>query len=683
MKKICLVIFLLGFLKAEGQAPKWEWSKSFGGDVFDKVIADDSGNVYIVGGFDDSAKFGDSSSTIKLTPRGYYDIFLAKYDSMGNFKWVTTAGGIDNEEPSGIGIDSAGAIYIAGHFNIALGLKGEKVYFGNGKYMDSLVANKGPNIFVAKYARDGRLIWAKSAGGAGGAYCADIRIDKEGNGYLTGGFIDTCTFGGIILSPDSSYQIFTAKINSKGTWEWAKGSKGRSFYTGKSPSGIAIDTMGNTFISGWYGDTIIFDKDTLISSGGHNDYIVKMDKTGSVLWAHSEGGNGNRYIDNILIFSDPSGNLLVTGDFINGYPLDSIDWGKKKFPLPYGRGIVTIKMDNNGKLLWLKTRITDCSDCVARNVYLDHSGNSYALGNFNDSISFDKTKYLSAGRTDLFLVKYDSLGSISWVKTAGGPDDDFAFGFDKFQNKVIYVSGIFGRNGPTSSTASFDSIKLTTKGGNNFIAKLIECNPSGSSLFIASCNNYLFAGDTLTQSGTYYDTLTNINGCDSVITLNLTIYSINDSIALTGKTLTAQDSNATYQWYNCKTNSILSGDTNQSFTAKTSGDYAVILSKNGCVDTSACVSVVVTGVGELKITNYELRIYPNPADNTLNIAFNRQLKGKCTYEITDMLGRICHKGEGKFQPNISVPVSSLPDGVYSIQIHNNSFGRIGRFVVRH
>ena len=65
------------------------WINTFGGDGADygnDVVSDASGNVYVAGAFS-----GDITiSGTPLTGVGYYDMFLAKFNSSGVLQWVRT-----------------------------------------------------------------------------------------------------------------------------------------------------------------------------------------------------------------------------------------------------------------------------------------------------------------------------------------------------------------------------------------------------------------------------------------------------------------------------------------------------------------------------------------------------------------------------------------------------------------
>ena len=92
------------------------------------------------------------------------------------------------------------------------------------------------------------------------------------------------------------------------------------------------------------------------------------------------------------------------------------------------------------------------------------------------------------------------------------------------------------------------------------------------------------------------------NGCDSVVTLDLTITPGPDvSMTINGATLTVTDSTGTYQWIDCDNNNVaIGGATSQTFIPPSTGNYAVIVtSSGGCVDTSLCYLADYTSIDEL------------------------------------------------------------------------------------
>lgn len=129
------------------------------------------------------------------------------------------------------------------------------------------------------------------------------------------------------------------------------------------------------------------------------------------------------------------------------------------------------------------------------------------------------------------------------------------------------------------------------------------CAATSGTDVITACESYTWIdGVTYTSSNnTATDTLINAAGCDSIVTLDLTINPMpSNNVIQNGATLTADQFGPMYQWVNCDSAfAVIPGATNQSFTPMNTGNYALIVNLNGCVDTSACYLVDYTGMEEV------------------------------------------------------------------------------------
>ncbi len=161
--------------------------------------------------------------------------------------------------------------------------------------------------------------------------------------------------------------------------------------------------------------------------------------------------------------------------------------------------------------------------------------------------------------------------------------------------------------------------------------------PTTSTLNKTACDSYSLNNQTYTQSGNYIQTLQNANGCDSTITLNLTIININPAITNNSNILTAQQSNASYQWIDCDLDALIPGATNQSFTPTHVGEYAVRLAIGNCTETSNCVLVNNVSLDEIQLEN-NFEIFPNPFTSEAKIVFNIP-QTNTKIQLLDMLGK--------------------------------------------
>ena len=170
---------------------------------------------------------------------------------------------------------------------------------------------------------------------------------------------------------------------------------------------------------------------------------------------------------------------------------------------------------------------------------------------------------------------------------------------------------------------------------------------------------------------------TNSFGCDSVIQLNLTITPYpNTSIIENIPSLTADQFASGYQWLNCNNDySIIIGETNQTFTPTETGNYAVAISLNGCIDTSECIPVNLSEINDFK--NTFVSVYPNPVSEILEIKGLKKLTELENIEIISSKGNVLKKLEEKKE---IINIKNLPPGLYFLKINLKTEARTIKFI---
>ncbi len=207
---------------------------------------------------------------------------------------------------------------------------------------------------------------------------------------------------------------------------------------------------------------------------------------------------------------------------------------------------------------------------------------------------------------------------------------------------------------------------LTTSQGCHFIKTLdlTVLNPSAGEDAVSSClpitwidgNTYSSSNNTATY------VLTNVAGCDSVVTLNLTINEVNTDVDLNGSVLTALASGAQYQWMECAGDLVeIPGATQSTYTAAANGDYAVRVTEGQCTATSDCKTVAVVNANELESNAFSL--YPNPSNGQFQITSEGELQ---SIELMDMSGRLLTVPTDLNTG--SIDASALAPGKYLVRI---------------
>lgn len=269
-------------------------------------------DVYLFGSFSGTADFDPGNETSNLTATGYFDVFLQKLDTDGNFQWVKSMEGDGYGVGNSIDIDDAGNIYSTGYF---LGTTD----FDPGEEEFNLTSAYTNDVFVQKLNPDGSFIWAKQIAGNYADISDAIAVDGLGNAYITGYFEGTTDFD---PGPDTldfivvgERNIFILKLDTDGNYVWAKQMKGVLQSLGYS---IAVDVLGSVYITGYMNGTVDFDPgvDTFyVTSAGNTDaYILKLDTDGNFAWAEKMGSNS---LDvGYAIYVDAQMNIYTTGYFI-------------------------------------------------------------------------------------------------------------------------------------------------------------------------------------------------------------------------------------------------------------------------------------------------------------------------------------------------------------------------------
>jgi Lamin Tail Domain/Secretion system C-terminal sorting domain len=212
-------------------------------------------------------------------------------------------------------------------------------------------------------------------------------------------------------------------------------------------------------------------------------------------------------------------------------------------------------------------------------------------------------------------------------------------------------------------------IDMTDSLGFHNMIPCIPCSETYANVYDTACYTYTSpSGNYIwTNSGIYKDTILNHMLCDSIMDIFLVIDSIDTSLTISSPMITSNEIGATsFQWLDCgNAYSVIPGQTNQSFTALQGGSYAVEITKNNCVDTSACIVFVFTKQSEM--SSESIIVYPNPSNGIINVDFNGihnssinvfNIQGILVYEKQKIKESVC-------QINLNIA-----SGVYIMEIRN-------------
>jgi len=192
------------------------------------------------------------------------------------------------------------------------------------------------------------------------------------------------------------------------------------------------------------------------------------------------------------------------------------------------------------------------------------------------------------------------------------------------------------------------------------------CIPFFDTMSIDVCNSYAFNGQLLIYDGLYVDTFMNQYGCDSILTLNLTIKPVNTSMMQSGNTLTSLCQSGSWQWLKCNPWQLVAGQIGKDFSPTMDGEYAVVVTENGCTDTSACYTVSGLGLSH-EYADALLSIYPNPVSGNLHI---ESLQGfrQASIRLLSVSGELVRECPDVNGSNFSLDLSQFANGLYYLEI---------------
>ncbi|MFO0757824.1 MAG: nucleotide-binding protein [Byssovorax sp.] len=422
------------------------WSASFGdGETQESlgVAVDDTGNILLTGSFDGAFELGQNH----LSSKGG-DVFLVKLDPGGTAIFSKRFGDNTAQVPAGVAADTHDNVILAGSFTGVMDL-------GSGP----LASTVGKDVFLAKYDPTGGLIFAKRFGDSFDQQCRAIATDRADDIALTGTMYGTIDFGGGPLA-DMGHDVFVAKLGPAGEHLFSKrfgdeslqdglgvtfDSQGNVLVSGRYagsldfgggplPAGttsirafvakldaadghhlwsagfgdggataaataVAVDSHGDVLVTGWFSGTIDFGGGPLVSAGGADIFLLKLD---GMTGQHRQSSRFGDDVDQqgLSLVIDGADNAILAGTFYG-----ALDFGLGALKSPGGSNGFLLKIDPAGKPVWNR-RFGDHKSARALSTAVANTGEVLVTGSFEGDADFGGGALMSAGMSDGFVAKY-------------------------------------------------------------------------------------------------------------------------------------------------------------------------------------------------------------------------------------------------------------------------------------
>jgi len=536
------------------------------------------------------------------------------------FQWVKTFDSTNYSDIVDFDIDSNGNIYCIGTYD------GYTDFDPDPYDYDFLYCEPGRgNVFIVKLDADGNYSWVKDIGSnyVFSDIGKSIEVDENDDIIVAGQFYDTVNFGSeddpYYMTSEGGIDTFICKYNNKNKLLWAKQIKG----TGSVHISELKIKNSHFYIIGTFSGSIIYDiNDTQLTfpSQGYSDiYVAKYDLNGDFIWIKTIGSTNND--DGYSIAIDDNENFYITGGFWGDVDFDTSSEEYLLHASAYN-DIFIAKYNSSGELIFAKGLNGDSYSDFGKSIKIGSNGNLYLTGSFSGTVDFDpgsnSFELTSQGSLDIFIAKYNPEGDFIWAGSIGdsGRDSGNSIAVDE-DNNAVYITGFFEEN-PDFDPGS-NNFELQTNGGYDIF--FMKLNTDGQ---------FQWAGNIGEKS----ESIVGIRDCGYEVLVQ------NQQIFLAG----AFDDGSVD--FDITTNDYIYTNVNDersAFICKYSDDK-------------------ISGIEN--INNSIPNIYPNPADNKLNI----KLEIPAYFTIWSISGIKIY--EQHINSNTEIDISFLPTGIYLVKFEN-------------
>ncbi|HSE51867.1 MAG TPA: SBBP repeat-containing protein [Gemmatimonadales bacterium] len=319
-----------GFVVKLSAVGDFIWSRRFGGTGADQVTGvavDATGRTYATGVFSGSADLLPALGPTIVSNGAAQDAFLLGLDAVGAVDFLFPIGGTDTDRANAIAVTSGGVVVVGGAF------RGSAAFANS--IVTQLTSQGGGDAFLAGYATDGTLVWARGLGGiaeeeirAGG-----LAPDAVGGVVATGTFTGTTDFdGGTGVASRTSLggtDWFAVRYDGAGSFQsvFAVGSVAAD----PAPR-PAADPDGSLLVTGGFSGAVDFDPGSgstviasLGSAGATDAFVAKYSFAGGLTWV-SRFGEGTSVAERqnrgVAVAPFPSGGVVTAGQFFGSPDFD-------------------------------------------------------------------------------------------------------------------------------------------------------------------------------------------------------------------------------------------------------------------------------------------------------------------------------------------------------------------------
>ena len=290
---------------------------SFGGpntDYLESIAFDSNNNYYICGEFgSDSLVLAGQTTLYNTNPTGLsYDCYLAKFNQNGTLQWAYNFQGSSSDYLKDVTVDDLNNVIAGGYFSTAITVG-----------TTALTSEGGADCFVVRYTDAGVFVNAWSFGGSGTDNLLSLttetnNIYSTGTFNSTSDLAPGADT--MFVTSHGSSDIFVNSFQNTGTLNWAGyigGSGADNSHT------VKLNANGDVYVSGSFLDSADFETsatalDYTKAIDGRDGFLTKLNNSGTMQWTLPLGSTGTDYTRGFSFA--PNGEIWLTGYYL-GAPL--------------------------------------------------------------------------------------------------------------------------------------------------------------------------------------------------------------------------------------------------------------------------------------------------------------------------------------------------------------------------
>ena len=351
--------------------------------------------------------------------------------------WFFHGGGGSNEVARDVYVDNFGYIYFVSEVT-------DTTVFPD----TTFVANFA-DVCLTKLNPAGEIVWIRLMGGTLLDRGLDIKKDNNDDIIVTGFFSGSAQFGNTTLVSAGFTDVFIAKYNPNGVFQWVVHGAGADRDEGLC---IAIDDLNNIYVGGSFETSLQLGTFNLSTTSNATMFYAKISPIGNVFWAEQAVmmDDGESFAESICF---DGFDIVLTGNF--DYTM--IFYGDTLFSYDGNDDVFIAKIDITGNKVWIKQAGGDHTDGGSE-IIVDDFGNIFLAGYFSGTANFGTFQFTSPdGNSDVFIAGLNGNGIFTWAKQGTGPGSDYPTSISYNPTNGLSVCGV--------STGGFEIGGLIFVGG--------------------------------------------------------------------------------------------------------------------------------------------------------------------------------------------------------------------------